>query len=128
VISERAILVVEDDESLRGALESFLGAAGFTTIVYVCAEAMLAGGKTCDALCVISDVKLPAMSGLELLDVLRAQDDQPPVIMITAHDSPAMRDEVRRRGAACYLPKPFEGGALLAAIDAAANSPETRVR
>lgn len=120
--SEHAILVVEDDESLRGAIESFLGAAGFATVVYASAEAMLVGGAIDDALCIVSDLKLPAMSGFQLLDALQARATRPPVILITAHDSPGTRAEARRHGAAGYLAKPFEGGALLAAIDRATGA------
>ena len=111
--------MVEDDDGLRSAIERFLSAAGFSTVAYTSAEAMFAGGEIERAACVVSDIKLPAMSGLDLLDTVRAHDGWPPVIVITAHDSKAMRDEAQRHGAAGYLAKPFQGGALLAAIDGA---------
>jgi FixJ family two-component response regulator len=113
----RRVLVVEDDEGMREAMESLLDAAGFATAAYASAEALLAGDAVEHALCVISDIKLPAMSGLELLTELRGRGAQPPVIVITAHDSPCVRDEAERRGAAAYLAKPFPGSALLAAIE-----------
>lgn len=111
------ILVVEDDEGMREAIESLLGAAGFATAVYASAEALLSGGCLDGALCVISDIKLPAMSGLELLTKLRERRACPPVILITAHDSPDARSKAGQRGAAGYLPKPFAGSVLLAAIN-----------
>ncbi len=111
------ILVVDDDESMREAIESLLDAAGFESTVYTSAEALLAVEGVQEALCVISDIKLPAMSGIALLDELRSRGTRPPVIVITAHDAPGVRDNAVRHGAAAYLAKPFAGSALLAAID-----------
>lgn len=101
---------------MRDALEGLLEAAGMRMAVYRCAEDLLASQALDEARCVVSDVRLPAMSGLELVSELRRRGPRPPVIIITAHDSPAMRNEAARRGAAAYLPKPFDGVALLDAI------------
>jgi len=121
--SRGLILVVDDDESMRDAIERLLQAAHFETVAYASAEALLAAGAGAGAgaTCVISDFKLPAMSGLELLSELRTRGGWPPVVMITAHDAPAVRDEAMRRGASGYLAKPFAGKALLAAIQSAAQ-------
>jgi FixJ family two-component response regulator len=113
----RMVLVVEDDDGMREAIESLLDAAGIASTAYVSAEALLAGGAIDGASCVISDIKLSLMSGLELLTALRARGAQPPVIVITAHDAPGVRLEAERLGAAAFLAKPFVGGALLAAIE-----------
>jgi len=113
----RRVLVVDDDESMREAIESLLDVAGFESTTYASAEDLLAAVGVEDALCVISDIKLPAMSGMELLTELRARAVRPPVIIITAHDRPGLRDDALRRGAAAYLPKPFPGNALLTAIE-----------
>jgi FixJ family two-component response regulator len=115
------ILVVDDDDSMRDAIERLLGAAGFATAGYASAEALLAGGGIGNALCIISDIKLPAMSGFELLTELRARGSLTPIIIITAHDSMAMRNEAKLHGATAYLAKPFMGSALLAAIDGVAR-------
>ena len=109
--------MVEDDESMREAIEHLLDAAGIEYAAYGSAEALLAEGDVDASACVISDLKLPAMSGLELLAALRARGLTPPVILITAHDSPAVQSEALRLGAAAYLAKPFAGNALLAAIE-----------
>jgi len=69
----RRVLVVDDDESMREAIDSLLDVAGFESTVYLSAEELLAADGIEDALCVISDVKLPAMSGLELLATLRGK-------------------------------------------------------
>ena len=113
------MLVVEDDESLRGALERLLGLAGFPAVVYGSAEELLAAGSAEDAACVVSDLRLPALSGLDLLAALRARGSRAPLILITAYDEPGLAQEATRRGAAAYLVKPFHGTALLAAVRAA---------
>ena len=113
----RRVLVVEDDDGMREAIDSLLAAAGFTTSSYSSAEALLADGAIEGATCVISDLMLPAMSGLELTAALRTRGARPPVILITAHDTPGARGDIARSGAAAYLAKPFAGSALLAAIE-----------
>jgi FixJ family two-component response regulator len=107
--------VAEDDESMREAILRLLGAAGFHAAAYTSAEALLAGGGV-DAACVVADLRLPAMSGLELIPVLRMQGCRAPVIVVTAYDAPGLREEAHRRGAAAYLLKPFRGTALLDVI------------
>ena len=113
------MLVVEDDESMRGALERLLVAAGFEPTVYASAEALLAAGAGERAVCVVSDLRLPAMSGLELLAELRARGASVPLVLITGHDAPGLREDAMRRGAAAYLAKPFPGTTLLKAVQAA---------
>jgi FixJ family two-component response regulator len=117
----RIVVVVEDDEGMREAIESLLDVAGFATVVHASAEALLAGGEVKDALCVISDLKLPAMSGLQLVVALRECGGWPPVILITAHDGPEVRSEAERLGVAEFLAKPFAGSALLSAIESVAG-------
>lgn len=114
--SHGLVLVVEDDDSMREAIARLLHAADFETLAYASAEALLAAGASAGAACVISDFKLPAMNGLELVAELRTRGGWPPVILITAHDSVSVREEAQRCGASAYLAKPFQGGALLAAI------------
>jgi FixJ family two-component response regulator len=111
------VLVVDDDDSMREAIERLLGAAGFASAGYASAEALLAGGGIGNALCIISDIKLPAMSGLDLLTELRRLGLLTPVILITAHDCAAVRNDAKQHGATAYLAKPFMSRALLAAID-----------
>ena len=115
------VLVIDDDEGMREAIESLLNAAGYPTSSYASAEALIAAGTPEDARCIVSDIRLPAMSGFELITELRASGACPPVILITAHDSPRLRREAGQRGAAAYLPKPFARCALLAAIESAMN-------
>jgi FixJ family two-component response regulator len=115
--SPQAVFIVEDDEGMREAIEHLLCIAGFRTVAYGSAEALLDEVAAERPLCVISDLHLPAMSGFDLLTELGRRSGQPPVIVITAHDSASTRQEAARLGASAYLAKPFTSNALLAAID-----------
>ena len=115
------VLVVEDDDSMRAAIESLLKAAGYATSAYASAEELIAAGRPEDARCIVSDIRLPAMSGLELIAELRERGDPLPVILITVHESPASRSEAGRRGAAAFLSRPVARGDLLAAIENAVH-------
>ena len=111
------IIVVEDDQSMREAIETLMDAAGIESSAYESAEAFLADATARGARCIVSDLKLPAMSGLQLMSELRARGDGTAVIVITAHDSPEVRGQAELGGAAAYLAKPFRGSALLAEIE-----------
>ena len=115
------VLVVEDDEGMREAIETLLAAAGIETAAFASAEALLAGGALDRATCIVSDFKLPTMSGLGLLTALRVRGAFPPFILVTAHDSPGVRGEAERLGAIACLAKPFSGSALLDAIQSASG-------
>jgi len=113
------ILVAEDDDSMREAIEQLLNAAGFECEAFSSAAALLARGVDQESVCVISDLKLPGMSGLELLGALKERNPSTPFILITAHDAPGLREKAMRNGAAAYLAKPFRGTALLDIINTA---------
>lgn len=115
--SPKPVFIVEDDEGMREAIEHLLSIAGFRTVAYGSAEALLNEKATERPLCVISDLNLPAMSGFDLITELGRRSGQSPVIVITAHDSESTRQEAARLGASAYLAKPFTSGALLTAID-----------
>src|ERR1700733_1510254 len=110
------ILVVEDDDSMREAIATLLSLSGYRTLLFASAEAMLAEDVIDRPLCVVSDLNLPAMSGLDLLIELRRRSWPTPVIIITAFDSPSTRQEAMRPGAAAYMAKPFPSTALPTAI------------
>ena len=112
----RKVLLVEDDDSVRSAIERLLGVAGFECAAYASAEGLLSDDTGKGAACVVSDLKLPGMSGLELLAALRTRGGWPPLILITAHDAPGLREEAERCGAEAYLVKPFSGTTLLNAV------------
>src|SRR6185295_2934456 len=99
----RKVLVVEDDDSMREAIEALLDAAGYASALHASAESMLATGVAAGDACVVSDLKLPGMSGLDLFAELRRRDCRIPVILITAHDTEALRADAGRLGVAAYL-------------------------
>lgn len=117
------VIVVDDDDSLRDAMTRLLNAAGFEPVAYASAESFLAAGLRPDAACVVSDLRLPGMTGLDLVADLAARGASVPVVLITAHDSVGMADLVRQRGAAAYIAKPFRGTALLQVIRSLLGAP-----
>jgi FixJ family two-component response regulator len=114
-----AVILVEDDEGLRAALQRLLRAWGFETRAYASAEEALADPALDCPDCLVVDLHLPAMSGLDLIDRLRERGLTAPAVVISAQDEARMRQETRRRGIAHFLPKPFLGSALVRKIDAA---------
>jgi FixJ family two-component response regulator len=117
-VIDHRVLVVDDDDGMRQAIERLLEVAGFVPAVYTSAEALLADRGAAGAACVVSDLMLPEMSGLELLAELRVRGWRTPLILITAFDAPGRQEEAVRCGAAAYLVKPFLGSVLLDAIRA----------
>lgn len=113
------VILVEDDSSLRAALERVLRASGFDARAYASAEAALAANGLDWADCLVVDLNLPAMSGLDLIERLRQRGVKAPAVAITAQDEPRVRDEVRRRGVQHFLAKPFLGSALIRLVDTA---------
>jgi len=110
------IVVVEDHEGLRRAMERLLRARGHEAESFASAEALLESEATCDAACLILDVRLPGLSGFDLRRRLAQAGSAPPVIYVTAHEDGAARERATREGAALFL-KPVDGAELLAAVD-----------
>lgn len=98
------------------AMESMLGAAGFETSMHASAEELLATGVPGAAVCLIVDVHLPGMSGLDLYERVATTAPTKPVVFMTAYDEPATRERSKRAGAIVYLVKPFDGRALVATL------------
>lgn len=120
----RVVLVVEDYASMREAIGRLLDAAGYECFAFESAEALLTQGPDNGAVCIVSDLRMPGMSGFELLREVRCRGGFPPVILMTAHDAPGVREEALGRGAAAYLVKPFQAAQLMAAIESAIASGE----
>jgi FixJ family two-component response regulator len=110
------IAVVDDDESVCRSLSRLLRAAHFQPITYSSAEAYLSDSKHPRFDCLVFDIQLGGMSGLELSQRLAAVKDATPVIFITAHDDPAVRAQVEAAGCAGYFRKTDSGADVLAAI------------
>jgi FixJ family two-component response regulator len=113
------ISIVDDDESVREALKSFLKSAGFEVEAFASAEEFLNSGHLSGAACVILDVRMPGTSGVELQDRLAASPDCVPIIFISAHADEEARERALASGAVDFLQKPFSDEALLDAIRAA---------
>jgi FixJ family two-component response regulator len=118
------IAIVDDDAPLREALGSVMKAAGFSINTFASAEEFLASGNGQKSMCLILDVRLPGMSGLELQRRLREAGNQVPVVFVTAHGDASLRDLALKTGAAAFLNKPVRSDTLLNAIRAALGQPE----
>ncbi len=117
------ISVVDDDPSVRESLESLIRSVGFAVKVFASAEEFLNSPRVLETNCLILDVRLPGMDGIELHRHLLAKKWKVPVIFITAHASEEhLRAQALRSGAVGYLIKPFSEESLLDAIDAALDS------
>lgn len=116
------IAVVDDDESVRRATRRLLRTAGFEVETYSSGAEFLDAAKHCRPSCVIVDLHMPGISGLEVQSKLALSGLEIPVLFITAYDDPGARDRAIQAGAVGYLRKPFSEGALLAAIDGATSS------
>jgi FixJ family two-component response regulator len=119
------IAIVDDDAPLREALSSVMKAAGFLTSTFGSAEEFLDSGNQNDMACLILDVRLPGISGIELQRRLQDAKSQIPVIFVTAHGDASLRDLLIKAGAAGFLNKPVRSDALLKEIHAALESVRT---
>jgi FixJ family two-component response regulator len=115
LMPDRPVIVVEDDASMSKAIERLLRAAGFQSVAFASAEELMQTEAADTAACLVLDIHLPGLSGLELGRLLAASARPKPLIFITGQDEPSLRDEAQHLGCA-YFRKPFEGKALLEAI------------
>jgi len=113
------IAIVDDDEALREALGSVMKAAGFCSRTFASAEEFLARDDCEDTACLILDVRLPGMSGIELQRRLAEAHSRLPIIFVTAHGDTSLRESLMRAGAAAFFYKPVRSDALLKEIHAA---------
>jgi FixJ family two-component response regulator len=113
------VAVVDDDEAVRAALDNLLQSLGLEVAAFASAEAFLAAPACASAACLIADVQMPGMSGLDLQHHLRAAGNRVPVILMTAFP----QDHVRRRAEDCgahgFFAKPFETRALIDCLEQA---------
>jgi FixJ family two-component response regulator len=112
----KMVAVVEDDESYRAAVQRLLKAAGVAVRSFASAEDFLNSGKQHDTGCLIADIRMPGMSGLDLQAKLNAEHCPIPIIFITAHGDEEMRMQAMRGGAVKFLAKPFDGAILLDSV------------
>lgn len=111
--------VIDDDEALRDSLRFLLASAGFPVHDHPTATAFLGKADEIEIACVISDIRMPEIDGIELLRRLQAMRPDVPVVLLTGHGDIALAVEAMKLGAADFLEKPFDDTALLSAVERA---------
>jgi two-component system response regulator FixJ len=128
VTTHALVHVVDDDEAVHASLEFLLASAGLEARTYSSATAFLEVLPSVQDGCVVTDIRMPEMDGLQLLTLIKQAKPDLPVIMITGHGDVSLAVDAMKTGAAEFLEKPFEGQALLSAVfsalDAAARERE----
>jgi len=117
--SSRLIAIVDDDQSVQSALQDLIESEGLSTVCFGSAEEFLDSGAQNEAGCLIADIRMPGMSGIELQAKLKADRCRIPIIFITAHGDAKMRIRAMRDGAVEFLTKPFDNAVLLETVQAA---------
>jgi len=116
------VAIVDDDDLMRGALQGMLKSVGLPSQAFASAEEFLTSGQQYQTACLIADIRMPGMSGLELQARLNDDQCRIPTIFITAHGDEKMRMQALRAGAVEFLAKPFDDEALLESVHAALQS------
>jgi FixJ family two-component response regulator len=118
----KLVAIVDDDDLIRSALQGLLKSAGLPALAFASSEEFLKSGRPDQTACLIADIRMPGISGLELQARLNADHYRIPTIFITAHGDEKMRMQALRAGAVEFLAKPFDDEALLESIRAALES------
>ena len=116
---QKLVAIVDDDESIRNALVGLMKAAGFPARAFASAQEFLNLREWENTACLIADIRMPGMSGLELQAKLNSNYHTIPIIFITAHGDEKMRMQALRAGAVEFLTKPFDDEALIDSVRAA---------
>ena len=124
-MAERPLVaIVDDDQSIRNATRDLLRAAGFATATFEDAENFLGSASRASVACLVADMRMPGMTGLELYQALVASGDRIPTVIITAHPEELTQSRAREAGITCYISKPFAPDDLLECVrEALAKSP-----
>src|SRR5271168_952461 len=115
----KMVAIVDDDDLMRSALQGLLKAVGLPAQAFASAEEFLKSGQQNEVGCLVADIRMPGMSGLELQAKLNADQCRIPTIFITAHGDEKMRMQALRAGAVEFMAKPFDDEALLESVRAA---------
>ena len=113
------VAIIDDDASVRVTTDSLVRSLGCRTRTFASAEEFVGANRLDDLSCVIADVQMPGMSGVELQAHLRSQGSRVPFIFFTAFPDEKIRAQALAAGAICYLTKPFEGESLVQGLQAA---------
>jgi len=110
------VAIIDDDDSYRVAVQRLLKSAGFSVQSFASAEDFLGSGRQHETGCLIADIRMPGMSGLDLQAKLNSDHGPIPTIFMTAHGDEKMRLQAMRTGAVKFLMKPFDGENLIEAV------------
>lgn len=111
--------IVDDDDSIRSALKDLMDESGFEAFACASAEEFLRSVNKQNTACLVTDIRMPGMSGLELQSRLNADRNKIPIIFLTAHGDEDIRLQAMRAGAVEFMAKPFDDEALLECVRAA---------
>jgi FixJ family two-component response regulator len=117
--SSKLIAIVDDDQSVQNTLQDLIESEGLSARCFGSAEKFLESGEQHHTACLIADIRMPGMSGLELQAKLKAERCRIPIIFITAHGDAKMRVQAMCHGAVEFLTKPFDNTVLLQTVQAA---------
>ena len=115
------ISLIDDNASVRVAINNLLSSHGYSVDTFVSAEDFLQSANPDGSSCVVADVQMPGMSGLDLLTHMRSRGNNVPFIFITAFPDESVRARALKAGAICFLAKPFAGPSLIRCLEAALN-------
>jgi FixJ family two-component response regulator len=113
------VFVVDDDESVRRALKGLIRSLGYDVVTFASAEEYLESKHSLDTSCLIADINLPGISGMELQERLVKDGHRTKIIFITAFPEEALRKRALQAGAVCFLKKPFDDDCLVKCLDKA---------
>ena len=116
------VVGVDDDFRVRESIESLVESAGYTALVFSSAEEFLQSGALAGTICLITDVRMPGMDGIELQRRIGLERPELPVIFISAHQDEETRQRALNGGAIAFLYKPFDAAELLGAIQGALSN------
>ena len=131
-LNDAVISIIDDDEAARSAVAALVRASGYQAMAYDSAESFLASSALARSSCIITDLQMPGLTGIELKQRLNAAACHTPVIMITARVEERLHAQARESGAFGFLRKPFKASALMDCVRRAlshgtdATAPETR--
>lgn len=121
-VKPTVVAIVDDDELVRNSLEGLMKAAGFSALAFASGEEFLNSSQKEHTGCLIVDIRMPGMSGLELQAKLNKNDHRIPIIFITAQGDEKMRMQALRAGAVKFLTKPLDKGVLIDSVRQALSS------
>ncbi|RZF24049.1 response regulator [Paraburkholderia sp. UYCP14C] len=106
------VSIVDDDQAVRRALGSLVRSMGWEARMFESAEAFLASGEVADTTCLVSDIRMPGMSGVEMHEHLIAQGQAPTTIFISAYPTPSLQAKAASNGALVLLQKPYQASVM----------------